>query len=128
MIQQNDQGNAGLEKTTALCAESGPDLFPLFYMPVRCTDWSVEPGDGCRGLPHHGAIRFGLPAQLRGASPVLSFSSRLPMRDSRGDQTIAYPSGPMRAERTSSSTLCSRPVRTKRKKQESDPIPPLSTK
>jgi hypothetical protein len=128
MIQQRTKRHAGLEKTTARFAEFGPDLFPLFHMPVRCAGWSVEPGDGCRGLPHHGAIRFDLPTQLRGASPVLSFSSRLPMRHSRGDHTIVHPSGLMRTERTSSLMLCSRPVRTERRKQASDHIPPLSTK
>jgi hypothetical protein len=128
MIQQRTKRHAGLEKTTALCAECDLDLFPLFHMPERCTGWSVEPGDGCRGLPHHGAIRFGLPAQLRGASPALSFSSRLPMRHSRGGHVITHPSGPVRTERTSSSLLCSWPVRTERRKQESDLIPPLSAK
>jgi hypothetical protein len=128
MIQQTTKRHAGLEKTTARFAEYSPNLFPLLHMPVHGAGWSVEPGDGCRGLPHHGAIRFDLPAQMRGASPVLSFSSRLPKRDSREDHTIPHPSGPVRPERSSSSPLCPRLVSQKKHKQKSDHITIFSAK
>ncbi len=66
----NQQTHAGVKRISAMVlAECGGDLFPLFHkMPVRSAGWSVEPGDGCRGLPLCGAIRFDLPAQLQGGT------------------------------------------------------------
>ena len=56
---------AGTPQSAALFAACGGELSPLFHrMLVRNTGWSVEPGDGCRGIPHPGAIRFDLPASL----------------------------------------------------------------
>jgi hypothetical protein len=54
-----------LQSSAALFAECGGNLSPLFHRMLVCnTGWSVEPGDGCRGIPHPGAIRFDLPASL----------------------------------------------------------------
>jgi hypothetical protein len=78
MMQQKTKRHDGLAKTPAvLFAECGGALFPFFHMPVRTTGWSVEPGDGCRGIPLHGAIRFDLLAEVRGASAITPFPSRL---------------------------------------------------
>lgn len=80
MIQHTTKGPAGLARTATLDAECGGDLFPLFHMPVRNAGRSVEPGDGCRGIPHPGAIRFDLPSHLCGASTNIPFSDRSPKR------------------------------------------------
>jgi len=66
MLLHTTKHQAGTpQSSAALFAEYGGELSPLFHrMLVRNTGWSVEPGDGCRGIPHPGAIRFDLPASL----------------------------------------------------------------
>ena len=66
MYLHNTKRQAGApQSSAALFAECGGELSPLFHRMLVCnTGWSVEPGDGCRGIPHPGAIRFDLPAPL----------------------------------------------------------------
>ena len=66
MRLHNSEHQAGTpHSAAALFAEYGGERSPLFHrMLVGNTGWSVEPGDGCRGIPHPGAIRFDLPESL----------------------------------------------------------------
>jgi len=66
MLPHNSKHQAATpHSSAALFAEYGGERSPLFHRTLVCnTGWSVEPGDGCRGIPHPGAIRFDLPASL----------------------------------------------------------------
>jgi hypothetical protein len=71
MRPYNSKHQAGApQSAAALFAVCGSNLSPLFHrMLVGNAGWSVEPGDGVRGIPHPGAIRFDLPAPRSAYTP-----------------------------------------------------------
>ena len=115
MMPQTTNRHAGVKRISAMVlAECGGDLFPLFHkMPVRSAGWSVEPGDGCRGLPLCGAIRFDLPAQLQGGTGR-----------KKEDAPLSTP-GPVRTEQTSLSKLC--PQQASKERDNKNCIFPLTS-